>query len=104
MEYLVEITSRAVRDLENIYNLIQAGDTASAGRWFNGLEAAIHTLERFPHRCPLAPENKKTRRPLRHLLHGRKPNVYRILYEIDQRKRMVRILTIRHGAMDEFEH
>jgi len=33
---------------------------------------------------------------------GRKPNVYRVLYEINEPLKAVRVLTIRHGAMDEF--
>jgi mRNA-degrading endonuclease RelE of RelBE toxin-antitoxin system len=46
-----------------------------------------------------APEAKKTNRPLRHLLYGRTPHVYRAIYEVDERKKIVRVLTIRHGAM-----
>jgi mRNA-degrading endonuclease RelE of RelBE toxin-antitoxin system len=44
---------------------------------------------------------KKARRPLRNLLYGAKPHVYRVIYEIDEPRRVVRVLTIRHGAMDE---
>jgi len=81
----------------------RAAESIAAARWFNSLEEAIYTLEHLPRRCPLAPENKKTRLPLRHLLYGRKPNVYRVIYEIDQPRRTVRVLTIRHGAMDGVE-
>ena len=49
-----------------------------------------------------APESKKAGRPLRQLLYGAKRDVYRVLYEIDEGKKIVRVLTIRHGAMDEF--
>jgi mRNA-degrading endonuclease RelE of RelBE toxin-antitoxin system len=49
----------------------------------------------------LLPKSKKTRRSLRHLLYGKKPNVYRVIFEIDERRRLVHVLTIRHGAMDE---
>jgi mRNA-degrading endonuclease RelE of RelBE toxin-antitoxin system len=56
-------------------------------------------LELFPRRCPGAPESKKCRRALRHLLYGSKANVYRVIYEIDESRKAVRILTIRHGAM-----
>jgi toxin ParE1/3/4 len=38
---------------------------------------------------------------LRHLLYGKKPNVYRVILEIDEARKVVRVLTIRHGAMDE---
>ena len=63
----------------------------SRARWYHGLEKAIYTLERLPRRCPLAPEAKKIKRPVRHLLYGRKPNVYRVLYEIDETRKAVRV-------------
>lgn len=83
MAYLVELTLRAERDLDYLYQRIAAADAAAAASWFNGLEQAIYTLERFPRRCPVAPESKKAKHPLRHLLYGTKPDVYRIIYEID---------------------
>ncbi len=50
----------------------------------------------------VAREARKAKHPVRHLLYGTKPHVYRILYEVDQADKAVRVLTIRHGAMDEF--
>jgi prevent-host-death family protein len=73
-----------------------------SGPLYNGLEEAIYTLERFPRRCPVAPEARKAKRPMRHLLYGAKPHAYRVLYEIDEPNKAVHVLTIRHGAMDEF--
>ena len=101
MSYRVEFTARAARDLEDLYERIRAAESAAAFRWYNRLEEAINTLESFPRRCPAARESKKTRRPLRNLLYGAKPHVYRVIYEIDESSRLVRVLTIRHGAMDE---
>ncbi|PYT79362.1 MAG: hypothetical protein DMG41_38770 [Acidobacteria bacterium] len=54
----------------------------------------IYSLERFPERCAVIPESKK----LRHLLFGKKPNTYRIIYAVDKRKHLVSVLHIRHGA------
>ena len=102
MAYLVELTLRAERDLDYLYERICADDSALAARWFNGLEGAITALERLPRRCSAAPESKKAKRPLRQLLYGAKRDVYRIIFEIDERRKLVRVLTIRHGAMDEF--
>jgi mRNA-degrading endonuclease RelE of RelBE toxin-antitoxin system len=34
----------------------------------------------------------------RHLLYGKKPHVYRVLYEVDEERQAVWVLTIRHGA------
>jgi toxin ParE1/3/4 len=101
MAYLVELTDRASRDVDYLYQQINAAESVSAARWYDGLEKTIASLERFPRRCPAAAESKKARRPLRHLLHGKKPNVYRVINEIDEPHNVVRILTIRHGAIDE---
>ena len=101
MAYRVEFTVRAARDLDYLYQEVNAPESISAARWYNGLENAIDTLERFPHRCPLAPEGRTARLSLRHLLYGKRPRVYRVIYEIYEPQRTVRILTIRHWAMDE---
>ncbi len=102
MAYRVELTVRAARDLEDLYEHIRASEVTPATIWFNGLEKALRTLRRFPHRCSPAPEASKLKRPLRHLLYGTKPHVYRVLYEIDDPHRVVQVLTIRHGAREEF--
>jgi plasmid stabilization system protein ParE len=40
MAYLVELTLRAERDLEYLYQRISAAESVAAARWFNGLERA----------------------------------------------------------------
>jgi plasmid stabilization system protein ParE len=102
MAYLVELTGRAERDLTYLFERISASDSAAAASWFNGLEKAIYALERFPRRCPMAPEEKSAKRPLRHLLYGSRRDVDRVIFEIDERRKRVRVLTIRHGAMERF--
>lgn len=94
MQYLVRLTDRALRDLETIYEFIEAGSTERAFVWFNDLAEAIYSLERLPERGSPIPEDKK----LRHLLFGDKPNTYRIIYAPDKRNNIVNILHIRHGA------
>jgi hypothetical protein len=54
----------------------------------------------FCARCPVAPEGKTAKRPLRHLPYGSRRDVYRVILEIDDRRKRVRVLTIRHGAME----
>lgn len=102
MAYLVELTARATSDLDYLYEHSNAAESRAAARWFNGLEKAVYTLERFPRRCPVAPESRKAKRPLHHLLYGKKPHVYRVIYEVDEAHQLVRVLTIRHGAMEEW--
>jgi toxin ParE1/3/4 len=98
MTYRVEFTARASRDLESLYEEKNAAESRAAARWFNGLEDAVDALASFPYRCPAAPEARKTKRKLRHLLYGKKPNVYRVIYEVDERRQTVSVLHVRHGA------
>jgi toxin ParE1/3/4 len=100
MAYLVELTRRAERDLTNLFERISASDSVAAARRFNGLEQAIYTLERIPRRYLIALEGKGAKRQLRHLLYGSKPDVCRVIFEIDERCGKVRVLTIIHGAME----
>jgi toxin ParE1/3/4 len=98
MAYRVDFAARAARDLEILYLQKNAVDSQAADCWFNGLEDAIYTLETNPERCPIVPEGQRVKRKLRHLLYGKKPHVYRVIYEIDQKRQKVWVLTIRHGA------
>jgi toxin ParE1/3/4 len=103
MTYLVELADRATNDLVVLYAEKNAAESTTAARWFNGLEEAVYSLAANPRRCPLAPETKRTRKTLRHLLYGKKLHVYRVIYEINEPKKLVRVLTIRHGAMQPTE-
>lgn len=94
MAYLVSITARAERDLLALYNEINAEQSNHAAKWYAGMKKAVLSLERLPHRCPATPE----RADLRHLLYGRKPNVYRIVYRIVETRKRVEVLHNRHGA------
>lgn len=98
MAYLVEVSARAVRDLELLYVEKHAAESDAAARWYNGMEDAVDALKWNPHRCPFAPEARKLKRKLRHLLYGKKPHIYRVVYELDEGGQAVRVLTIRHGA------
>ena len=99
MTYRVELTDRAFRDLAILYEEKHVDESKAAARWFNGLEKAVDTLESLPRRCASALESKKCGRPLRHLLYGKRPHVYRVIFEIDEPRKVVNVLTIRHGAM-----
>jgi plasmid stabilization system protein ParE len=98
MPFLVSLLPRAQRDLEAIYNYIQADSSSAAHRWFNGLADAIETLATNPEIHPRTPEHPE----LRHLLYGRKPHIYRIIYLADTVHLKVHILHIRHGARNSF--
>lgn len=96
MIFRVEVTERAIRDLRHLYGAIAARHVPAAARWFNGLEARIASLAHHPGRGLPVPEDAS----LRQLLYGRRPNVYRVIYHMDESRRIVHVLHIRHGARD----
>ena len=98
MTYRVDMTARAERDLRHLYQTINARDSTQARAWFTGLERAILGLDEHPARHPATPEDTA----LRHLLYGRRRNVHRVIYTIDEPNRTVTVLHIRHGARDAF--
>lgn len=98
MVYRVEITSRASSDLVDIYWRINAADSPQALAWFNGLENMIQSLGKQPRRGALTLESAR----LRQLLYGTNPDVYRVIYKIEERAQIVYILHIRHGARAAF--
>lgn len=98
MPYRVDVADRAARDLRRLYREIEASSSATARSWFDRLEATIIALDENPARGARTPEDPR----LRQLLHGRKPNVYRVIYEVDDLRRVVTVLHIRHGRRDAF--
>lgn len=98
MTYRVELTDRAARDLRHLYQIINAEFSIQAHAWFNRLEQAILSLNENPARCPVISENAT----LRHLLFGRRRNVYRVIFSIDEGAYVVTVLHIRHSARRAF--
>ena len=90
---------RAERDLADIYRRIEAPASDAATIWYLGLRESIRSLRDSPGRCPVTPEDGQ----LRHLLYGHKPHIYRVIYRILERPRLVEVLHIRHRAMDEID-
>lgn len=103
MTFRVETTAAAEQDADAILDWLlsqHAGDTGM--RWFLALQDAIASLAEFPGRCPLASENEAFPFEVRHLLYGRPPNVYRILFTI--KDKTVYVLHIRHGRRQPLKH
>jgi len=97
MGYQVNLTHRALHDLASIYRRIEAEISSQSLRWFNGLEKAINSLQEYPNRSPVIPEDKR----LRHLLYGKKPHVYRIIYEFKEDTNTGNVLHIRSSTRDK---
>ena len=96
MAFRVEVSAQAESDADAILEWLLSEHAGETGiRWFLALQEAIASLATFPGRCSLAPESVRFPFEVRHLLYGRKPHVYRILFTIDGET--VNILHIRHG-------
>ena len=62
---------------------------------------ALYLLEELPDRCAVAREATEAKRESRCQLFGKRRHVYRILYEIEEPRRAVWILHIRHGELQD---
>ena len=90
--YQVEITPSAERDIEEVWTYIAHDSPVKASSFILQLERQLTTLERFPLRCPLVPENEVLGTRCRHLLYGN----YRTIFEIVDKT--IYVLRIVHGS------
>jgi plasmid stabilization system protein ParE len=97
MSWNVVIARKAAREIEGQYDWLAERSEAAANRWRDSLLAAIDSLEDNPERCSEAPE-AEWHEGLRQLLHGKRRQVHRILFEV--RGQTVVVLRVRHSAQD----
>lgn len=90
--YRVRIARSSELDLEEIWGFIAADSQDEADKFVQRLEAQIDTLDRFPERCPLIPENELLGTRYRHLLLGN----YRLIYRIAGKT--VFVMRVIHGG------
>ena len=91
-KFRVDITGAAEADVAEIWEYIVQDEPDAATAFVLRLEEQIRTLERFPERSSLVPENELLGTAYRHLLHGN----YRTLFKIVGSR--VIILRVLHGA------
>jgi plasmid stabilization system protein ParE len=91
---IVELPAQA--DIAEAHRWLAERDPEAADRWFNGLYDKLGSLERFPERCPLAPESQFFSAEIREAFHGHRQHKYRILFTVTVDE--VHILHVRHGA------
>jgi len=91
-KYQVNISQQAQNDLEHIFYYIADDSIKNATNFILQLEKKVYSLEIFPDRHPLIPENEFFGTDYRHLIYKK----YRIIYRIV--KKSVFILRIFHGA------
>ena len=98
MQYRVVLADSAKADAENLYQWVIERAPLRGPEWFDKLLDCLYSLDHSPNRCPLAREALRSHREIRNLLYGKRGNVYRILFEIDEVRNTVWILHIRRGA------
>jgi len=91
-KFKVDITETAEADVAEIWEYIAQDKPEAATAFVLRLEEQVGTLERFPERCPLVPENELLGADYRHLLYGN----YRTIFKIVGSR--VIILRVLHGA------
>jgi toxin ParE1/3/4 len=91
-KFRVRITRAAERDIEETWSFIAHDSRSAADKFVRRLEEQIETLEMFPERCPLIPENEILVTRYRHLLHGN----YRTVFRIE--RNTVYVIRVIHGA------
>ena len=96
---IVIIWPRANADVEQVaaWQFRNVSQRA-ADRWLAGIERVIAALTDNADRYPEADEAADLGLDLRCKLHGRRPNIYRILFTIDGDT--VNVLRVRHAAQD----
>jgi toxin ParE1/3/4 len=91
-KYKVNLAQHAQDDLEHIYYYIAADSPNNAANFVLQLEEKIYSLNTYPERHPLIPENEFFGTDYRHLIYKKYRVIYRILAG------SVFILRIIHGA------
>jgi len=91
-KFRVRITRTAEQDIEEAWTFIAQDSPEEAEKFIRRLEEQIETLERFPERCPLIPENEILGTRYRQLLYGSYRGVFRIA------GKTVYVLRVIHGA------
>lgn len=93
MQFQVFITPSAKADIFEINTWLLENHNNIAEDWLWGISQAITSLSKFPERCAVSSESEAFDVIVRQLFYGRKPNIYRILFSIQEEK--VYILRVR---------
>lgn len=91
-KFSVDVTSTAEADIAEIWDYIAQDKPEAATAFVMRLEEQINTLENFPERCPLVPENELLGTAYRHLVYGN----YRTIFKIVGAR--VIIMRVLHGT------
>lgn len=86
------VTHRAQSETHAICTRIAMGSPANAELVLHRIERMIEALEYLPRRFPIAPESRRYKRELRHVV----VSSFRVIYEV--REETIRVMAVRHAA------
>lgn len=92
--YRIVVSPEASDDLQSLYAFIAQDSPGNADRMVDRILLAIETLKSFPHRTVVEHTSPRLRHPVRSL----PVRPYVVYFRVVDEERIVRILTIRHGA------
>lgn len=96
MDFHVELSDQAQRDIAAIYDWLRSQQAGDAGeRWSWPSEQRSRHWRTYRRVARLHRKVESQRLKVRQLLYGRRPQVYRILFAIEGD--VVQVLHIRHG-------
>ena len=78
-KYKVNLTQHAQNDLEHIYYYIASNSPDNAVNFVLRLEEKLYSLNTYPERHPLIPENEFFGTDYRHLIYKKYRVIYRVL-------------------------
>lgn len=91
--YGVILAPEAETGIVAAFQYILERSPLNAEKWLRALYKKIDSIELMPERCPLARENEYFEDTLRHLVF----KFHRIIFRLDEAKRLVQVLYIRHA-------
>ena len=106
MSYRLELSPESLRQIEKQQIWYEAdplrGGAEIAARWLDGLELETQSILTNPQRYPFAPENGKwmKKHVIRQCVYRpwKTKSGWRLLYTINESKKLVTILDIRHES------
>lgn len=96
--YSVKLMSRALRDLDKIYDYISHTqvEPGTALKLVERIENAIFSLETMPYRCPERRRGAYAYRGYRQLL----VENYTVIYRIQESEKQVIVVTVRYSSSE----
>lgn len=94
-KYNVQLLSRALRDLDEIYGYIanHLSEPGTAEKLIDELESSILSLEHLPHRCAERQTGVFANKGYRQMF----VKSYTVIYRIDENEKKVTVVTVRYS-------